>query len=95
MFLNHQFFDFRSLDNEPFASNLTTPAAIRNNQNEGIEPLTSPFFGTGFFGDYFTPGSWSKETSEVAPVSLVNSHQNLYLGERSAYPHTSTSFRLM
>ncbi|KAL8754159.1 MAG: hypothetical protein Q9199_004547 [Rusavskia elegans] len=79
VFLNHQFFDFRSLDNEPFASNLTTPAAIRNNQNEGIEPLTSPFFGTGFFGDYFTPGSWSKETSEVAPVSLVNSHQNLYL----------------
>lgn len=95
VFLNHQFFDFRSLDNETFASNLTTPAAIRNSQNEGTEPLTSPFFDTGFFGDYFTPGSWSKELSEVAPVSMVNSHQNLYLGERSAYSYTSTSFRLM
>ncbi|CAL8575335.1 hypothetical protein XPA_001263 [Xanthoria parietina] len=79
VFLNHQFFDFRSLDNETFVSNLTAPAAVRPSQNEGIEPLTSPFFDTGFFGDYFIPGSWSREASEAAPVALVNSHQNLYL----------------
>ncbi len=95
VFLNHQFFDFRSLDNETFVSNLTAPAAVRPSQNEGIEPLTSPFFDTGFFGDYFIPGSWSREASEAAPVALVNSHQNLYLGKRSTYSHTSTSSGLM
>ncbi|KAL8905536.1 MAG: hypothetical protein Q9171_006632 [Xanthocarpia ochracea] len=79
LFLNHQFFDFRSLANEPFASNLTAPPPIDNSQDGGIEPLTSPFFDTGSFGDYFIPASWSTNVSEVSPVLMVNSHQNVYL----------------
>ncbi|KAI4257845.1 MAG: hypothetical protein LQ352_001495 [Teloschistes flavicans] len=79
IFLNHQFFDFRTLDNAIAASNLTAPALIDNDQGAGIEPITSPFFGKGFFGDYFTPASWSKNASESAPVRLVNSQQNIYL----------------
>ncbi|KAL8672582.1 MAG: hypothetical protein Q9168_002955 [Polycauliona sp. 1 TL-2023] len=79
LFMRHDFYDFRSLGNESFASNLTTPLAIGNASNKGIEPLTSPFFDSGLFGDYFTPASWTSESSKVAPVSMVNSHQNVYL----------------
>ncbi|KAL8806693.1 MAG: hypothetical protein Q9182_001221 [Xanthomendoza sp. 2 TL-2023] len=79
LFLHHEFFDFRSLGNETFASNLTVPATIDDSQDGGIEPLTSPFFDKGLFGDYFTPASWSKNASEAAPVLMVNSHQNVYL----------------
>ncbi|KAL8784224.1 MAG: hypothetical protein Q9213_004116 [Squamulea squamosa] len=79
LFLNHQFFDFRSLDNETFASNLTAPAAVDDSQDRGIEPFTSPFFDTGFFGDYFTPASWTRNASEAGRVPMVNSHQNVYL----------------
>ncbi|KAL8801453.1 MAG: hypothetical protein Q9200_006943 [Gallowayella weberi] len=80
LFLHHQFFDFRPLGNETFASNLTVPATIDDSQDGGIEPLTSPFFDKGLFGDYFTPASWTKNASDSAPVSMVNSHQNVYLG---------------
>ena len=89
LFLNHQFFDFRSLADEPFASNLTAPPPIDNSQDRGIEPLTSPFFDTGSFGDYFIPASWSTNVSEVSPVLMVNSHQNVYLSERFPHSHTS------
>ena len=85
LFLNHSFYDFRSLGNETFASKLTTPPAIDETQDRGIEPFTSLFFDTGFFGDYFTPASWSNNASEAAPVAMVNSHQNVYLGE-SIFP---------
>ncbi|KAL8839710.1 MAG: hypothetical protein Q9205_001884 [Flavoplaca limonia] len=83
LFLNHSFYDFRSLGNETFASNLTTPPAIDETQDRGIEPFTSLFFDTGFFGDYFTPASWSNNASEAAPVAMVNSHQNVYLARDS------------
>ncbi|KAL8694865.1 MAG: hypothetical protein Q9218_000529 [Villophora microphyllina] len=79
LFLNHQFFDFRNLDNATIASSLTPPVLVNDDQDEGIEPITSPFFGKGFFGDYFTPASWSRNTTETAPVRLVNSQQNIYL----------------
>ncbi|KAL8774762.1 MAG: hypothetical protein Q9209_000701 [Squamulea sp. 1 TL-2023] len=84
VFLNHQFFDFRSLDDETFASNLTAPPAIDDSQGRGIEPFTSPFFDTGFFGDYFTPASWTRNVSEAGRLPMVNSHQNVYLSERFA-----------
>lgn len=80
LFLNHQFFDFRNLDNATTSSNLTAPILINDDQDAGIEPITSPFFGQGFFGDYFTPASWTVNASESAPVTLVNSQQNIYLG---------------
>ncbi|KAL8840339.1 MAG: hypothetical protein Q9170_001354 [Blastenia crenularia] len=79
LFLNHQFFDFRALANESFASNLTTPAPITDDQDRGIELITSPFFGTGLFGDFFAPASWSKNASEDSPTTMVNSQQNIYL----------------
>ncbi|KAI4203177.1 MAG: hypothetical protein LQ350_002053 [Teloschistes chrysophthalmus] len=79
LFLNHQFFDFRNLDNATTSSNLTAPILINDDQDAGIEPITSPFFGQGFFGDYFTPASWTVNASESAPVTLVNSQQNIYL----------------
>ncbi|KAL8734183.1 MAG: hypothetical protein Q9166_001668 [cf. Caloplaca sp. 2 TL-2023] len=79
LFLHHQFFDFRSLANESFASNLSAPLPIDNSQDRGIEPTTSPFFDKGLLGDYFIPASWSKNASEAAPVFMVHSHQNVYL----------------
>ncbi|KAL8953702.1 MAG: hypothetical protein Q9222_000447 [Ikaeria aurantiellina] len=84
LFLHHQFFDFRSLDNDTLGLNFTTPAPIDDTQDAGIEPITSPFFGRGQFGDYFTPASWSKNASEASPVSLVNSQQNIYLARDSS-----------
>ncbi|KAL8677966.1 MAG: hypothetical protein Q9186_005664, partial [Xanthomendoza sp. 1 TL-2023] len=95
LFLHHQFFDFRSLGNETFASNLTVPATIDDSQDGGIEPLTSPFFDKGLFGDYFTPASWSKNASELAPVFMVNSHQNVYLSKQRLRVTSSNSKRLM
>ncbi|KAL8703425.1 MAG: hypothetical protein Q9201_003396 [Fulgogasparrea decipioides] len=79
--IKRQFFDFRNLDNGTTSSNYTAPPPINESQDEGIEPITSPFFGKGLFGDYFTPASWNKSASEVAPVFMVNSQQNVYLGE--------------
>lgn len=81
LFLNHQFFDFRTLINETFASNLTPPAPINDDQDGGIEPITSPFFGKGLFGDYFAPASWSKSVSPGSPIRMVNSQQNVYLSK--------------
>lgn len=81
VFLNHQFFDFRNLANETFASNLEPPMLINGNQSKGIEPLTSQFFGKGLFGDYFLPASWTKNASEGAPITMVNSQQNVYLSK--------------
>ena len=85
VFMNHQFFDFRSLANESFASNLEPPVLINGNQSKGIEPLTSPFFGKGLFGDYFLPASWTKNASAGVPIPMVNSQQNVYLSE--PYPN--------
>ncbi|KAL8723243.1 MAG: hypothetical protein Q9225_000433 [Loekoesia sp. 1 TL-2023] len=79
LFWNHQFFDFRTLANETFASNLTAPDPINDDQDEGIEPITSPFFGRGLFGDYFAPASWNKSASQASPTFMVNSQQNVYL----------------
>lgn len=79
LFLNHQFFDFRALANESFASNLTAPNPINEDQDQGIEHITSPFFDRGLFGDYFVPASWTKNASDVAPITMVNSQQNIYL----------------
>ena len=81
VFLNHQFFDFRNLANETFASSLEPPVLINGNQSKGIEPLTSPFFGRGLFGDYFLPASWTRNASAGAPITMVNSQQNVYLSE--------------
>ncbi|KAL8714886.1 MAG: hypothetical protein Q9220_001399 [cf. Caloplaca sp. 1 TL-2023] len=83
LFLHHQFFDFRALDNDTLGLNFTAPVAVDDSQDAGIEPITSPFFGRGQFGDYFTPASWSKNASEASPVSLVNSQQNIYLARDS------------
>ncbi|KAL9006516.1 MAG: hypothetical protein Q9188_000753 [Gyalolechia gomerana] len=79
LFLNHQFFDFRALANETFASNLTAPDPINDDQDEGFEHTTSPFFDRGLFGDYFVPASWNKSASEAAPTFMANSQQNIYL----------------
>lgn len=79
LFLHHQFFDFRTLANESFASNLTPPALIGDSNDDGFEPLTSPFFGKGLFGDYFAPASWNKSASPGSPIRMVNSQQNIYL----------------
>ncbi|KAL8990530.1 MAG: hypothetical protein Q9177_000838 [Variospora cf. flavescens] len=79
LFLNHQFFDFRSLANETFASNLTPPALIDDAQQGGFEPLTSPFFGKGLLGDFFFPASWNTSASANSPIAMVNSQQNIYL----------------
>ncbi|KAL9014196.1 MAG: hypothetical protein Q9173_001159 [Seirophora scorigena] len=79
LFLNHQFFDFRPLANETFASNLTPPALIDDTQNDGFEPLTSSFFGRGLLGDFFHPASWNTTASAASPVKMVNSQQNIYL----------------
>ncbi|KAL8923564.1 MAG: hypothetical protein Q9208_004511 [Pyrenodesmia sp. 3 TL-2023] len=81
LFLNHRFFDFRPLANESFASNLTPPALIDNSQDDSFEPLTSPFFGRGLFGDYFAPASWNKSASPGSPIRMHNSQQNIYLSE--------------
>ena len=81
-FLNHQFFDFREAGNDNVTARFT-PALIDNDQDGGIEPITSPFFGKGQFGDYFTPASWTKNATEDAPVHLVNSQQNIYLSKCS------------
>lgn len=80
LFLNHQFFDFRSLANETFASNLTPPALIDDTQQGGFEPLTSPFFGKGMLGDFFFPASWNTSASAKSPITMFNSQQNIYLG---------------
>ncbi|KAL8898326.1 MAG: hypothetical protein Q9207_006761 [Kuettlingeria erythrocarpa] len=79
LFLHHQFFDFRKLANDSFASNLTPPALIDNSNDDGFESLTSSFFGKGLFGDYFAPASWNKSASPGSPIRMVNSQQNIYL----------------
>ncbi|KAL8969449.1 MAG: hypothetical protein Q9183_001991 [Haloplaca sp. 2 TL-2023] len=92
-FLNHQFFDFREAEDDNVTARFT-PALIDNDQDRGIEPITSPFFGEGQFGNYFTPASWTKNATEDAPVHLVNSHQNLYLSKSRDSPDSPVHLTL-
>ncbi|KAL9039766.1 MAG: hypothetical protein Q9214_004743 [Letrouitia sp. 1 TL-2023] len=79
LFVGHQFYDFRNLNNETVGSDLSPPPLINASQDRGIEPITSPFFDKAIFGGYFTAANWLKNASEDAPISMVNSQQNVYL----------------
>ncbi|KAL9610699.1 MAG: hypothetical protein Q9167_004614 [Letrouitia subvulpina] len=93
LFLGHQFYDFRTLNKEAVGSDFTPPPLINASQDRGLEPPTSSFFDKALFGGYFTAANWLKNASEDAPISMVNSQQNVYLARDSPDSPTHLTLR--
>ncbi len=74
-FTYHRFHDFRALQRQ-----VNIPPPVADNQDSGNEPSTDPFFDSTLWTSDWGVQNWAKNASSDAPVRLVNSPQNVYIG---------------
>lgn len=75
-FSDHRFFDFRSLSQ--YAG---VPPAIRDSATSSSAEVTSSYFKSSPFTDFWMLGSWNNSNGvrEDATISMINSPNNVYI----------------
>ena len=80
-FLYHSFHDFRNITPSSSDDFDLPPPLVLESQGNDTAPATSSFFTSAAFKNDWAIQSWTQATTSDAPVTLVNSPQNVYIRE--------------